>query len=244
MNLQRATTKSTAPGSIGRPIANAWIYWILANALGHIAGFSAFGIASLYINWGATADAAASVMDLTVPFAILGLFDGLFVGLAQGLVLQYFTGRRIVGEWVAFTTLGGIAAWVLGPIMGGLAIFIIWVLFYIVAGAIGGFVFGYAQRPTMLRNVDPESGWIVPNMIAGAVGVTVAIAFSSLWGGIGNASGIGGGVEVIIMSVGLGGLVYGAITARTLMRMLDYYTARAAYGSDEPTDDVSKLPVR
>ncbi len=244
MTLQQATNESPTARRAGRSTRNAWLYWILANGLGHVAGISAFGIVSLFINWAGTGNDAASVLDLAVPFALLGLFDGLMVGLAQGLVLRHFTGRGLLLEWALFTMLGGIAAWVLGPIVGGLTIPIIGVLFYVIAGGVAGLILGYGQRPTLMRNVDPEAAWLVPNMLAGAVGVTVAVAFSTLWASTGNAGGIAGGVEAIIVSVGLGGLAYGAMTARSLSRMLDYYAARSAYGTDEPTDDMTKLPVR
>jgi hypothetical protein len=51
-------------------------------------------------------------------------------------------------------------------------------------------------------------------------------------------------VEIIILAVGLGGLIYGAITARSFATMLDFHAARASYGSEEPREDVTKLPVR
>lgn len=221
-----------------------WVYWILANTIGHVAGISAFGILSLFISWTGADAGAGSVMDLALPFAVLGLLDGLLVGLAQGLVLKHFTGRALLGEWAVFTALGGIAAWVLGPMLGGMTIFIIGVLFYVVAGGIAGLVLGYAQRPTVLRQIDPEASWIMPNMLAGAVAVTVAVAFSSLWGSADNPGGIMAGVELAILSIGIGGLVYGAVTARSVARMLDYYAARTRYGSEEPTEDMSKLPAR
>jgi hypothetical protein len=243
MSFQAGQRKPTAenvhPATV-RPTTNAWIYWILANAIGHISGISAFGILSLFVTWGGSGD-VGSVLDLAIPFALLGLFDGLFLGLAQGLVLQYFTGRALLGEWVLFTALGGIAAWVLGPIVGGLAIVIIDILFYVVAGGVAGLLLGYSQRPSVQRHIDPQAAWIIPNIVAGALAVTVAIFFSSLWGG---AGGLGGGVESVLISFGVGGLIYGAVTARTVARILDYHAAQASLGSSEPSEDLTKLPVR
>jgi hypothetical protein len=242
MALQE-TTKPSIAQPTEQSTRNAWLYWILANAAGHIAGISAFGIISLFVTWGGTGE-VGSLVDLALPFAVLGLLDGILVGMAQGLVLQYFTKRPLLGEWALFTTLGGIAAWVPGPVVGGLTIFIIGILFYVIAGGIAGLVMGYAQRPTVQRHLDPLASWIIPNMIAGGVAVTVAIAFTSLWGSTEDTGGITGGVEVIIMAVGLGGMVYGAVTARPFARMLDYYVARQSYGSEEPVEDISKLPTR
>lgn len=242
MSLQQTTNQASNLTPDVPSTRNAWLYWILANAVGHIAGISAFGIVTLFINWGGSGGVAA-LFDLALPFAVLGLLDGLLVGLAQGLVVQHFTGRPLLGEWALFTTLGGIAAWVLGTLVGGLTIVIIGLLFYIAAGGIAGVLMGYAQRPTVQRHLDPQAGWIIPNMLAGSLAVTAGIAFSSLWGNPENTGGITGGVEIIILAVGLGGLLYGAVTARSFATMLDFYAARSSYGSDEPVEDVSKLPV-
>ncbi|MDQ3706349.1 MAG: hypothetical protein M3437_14265 [Chloroflexota bacterium] len=235
MALQKATNQTSNAQFTEQSMRNAWLYWILANALGHVAGISAFGIVSLFVTWGGSGE-TGSMLDLALPFALLGLLDGLMVGLTQGLVLQYFTKRPLLGEWALFSGLGGIAAWVLGPTIGGLAIVIIGIMFYVVGGGVAGVVMGFAQRPSALRHLDPQGAWVIPNMIAGALAATVAILFSSLLGGI------GGPVEVLILSVGLGGLVYGAVTARPLTRMLDYYVARANAGEEEePVEDLSKL---
>ncbi|HEX8599947.1 MAG TPA: hypothetical protein VF952_15715 [Chloroflexia bacterium] len=235
MALQKTTNEPSITQPAEQSMRNAWIYWILANALGHVAGISAFGIVSLFVTWGGSGEAGA-MLDLALPFAVLGLLDGLFLGLVQGLVLQYFTKRPLLGEWVLFSALGGIAAWVLGPTVGGVAIVIIGILFYVVGGGVAGVLMGFAQRPTVLRHLDPQGAWVIPNMVAGALAATIAIIFSSLMGGI------GGPVEVLILAVGLGGLVYGAVTARPLTRMLDYYVARANAGEEEePVEDLSKL---
>lgn len=222
-----------------RPISNAWIYWILATAIGHVAGVSAFGIVVLFVDLGTAS--GGSLLD-TVVFAVLGLMDGLLVGLAQGLVLQYFTGRKLLGEWVLFTALGGIAAWVLGPIMGALAVPIVDFLVYLVAGGVVGLLFGFAQRPTVQRHIDPGTNWVLPNMIAGGLAVTVAVFFSSLWTGTAGAATIE--VQAILLTVGVGGLIYGAVTARTVARMLDYYRTQASLGDSLPAEDLSKIPVR
>jgi hypothetical protein len=243
MALQETPNQSSNPHPALRSTRNAWLYWVLANAAGHVAGVSAFGIVSLFVTWGGSGDVAA-LLDLALPFAVLGVLDGLLLGLAQGLVVQHFTGRALLGEWALFTGLGGIAAWVLGTLVGGLTIFIVGILFYVIAGGIAGVLLGYSQRPTVQRHLDPQAGWIIPNMVAGGVAVTVAIGFSSFWGNPENTGNITGGVEVIILAVGLGGLVYGGITARSFATMLDFYAARASYGSDEPVEDITKLPVR
>ncbi|HEX8230422.1 MAG TPA: hypothetical protein VF826_14070 [Chloroflexia bacterium] len=235
MALQKTTNEPSTTQPVAQSMRNAWIYWILANALGHVAGISAFGIVSLFVTWGGSGEPGA-MLELALPFAVLGLLDGLFLGLVQGLVLQYFTKRPLLGEWVLFSALGGIAAWVLGPTVGGVAIVIIGIMFYVVGGGVAGVLMGFAQRPSVLRHLDPQGAWVIPNMIAGALAATIAIIFSSLMGGI------GGPVEVLILTVGLGGLVYGAVTARPLTRMLDYYVARANAGEEEePVEDLSKL---
>ncbi|MEA2575297.1 MAG: hypothetical protein QOH93_2595 [Chloroflexia bacterium] len=240
MALQETPKQTSGALPIVRSTRNAWVYWILANALGHLAGISAFGIVTLFVTWGGSGE-VGSVLDLALPFAVLGLLDGLMLGLAQGLVLQYFTGKRLLGEWMLFSGLGGIAGWVLGPTFGGLAIVIVGVLFYVVGGGVAGVLLGYAQRPTVLRHLDLQAAWVIPNMIAGALAATAGIAFASLWGGLNGATDLASGVGTIILAVGLAGLVYGAVTARTVMRILDYYVTNASEGDQEPLEDLSKL---
>jgi hypothetical protein len=236
---KQGKTESSIARAATRPLSNAWIYWILATAIGHVAGVSAFGILVLFVDLGAAS--GGSLLD-TVVFAVLGLLDGLLVGVAQGLVLQYFTGQKLLGEWVLFTALGGIAAWVLGPIMGALAVPIVDFLVYMVAGGVAGALFGFSQRPTVQRRLDPGTGWVPANLVAGALAVTFAVFFSSLWTGTAGAGTIE--VQAILLTVGVGGLIYGAVTARTVALMLDAYRTQSELGDSLPGEDLSKIPVR
>lgn len=227
------------PTPTAQSVRNAWIFWIFANALGHVAGISAFGIFNLVFSVGAIgSEGIGAAFGLVLPLAIFGLLDGLMLGLAQGLVLQRFTGRRILGEWLFVTSFGSIAAWVMGLMLGAFTSFDV-IFFVITLGLTVGAVIGLVQRPSLRRHLDPMGGWVIPNLLGGGVAVLVGTFMLNFLGSVAPESLAATGVGGLLLSVGVAGLAYGAITARPLMTLLDSY--RVSIDDSTAVDDISQI---
>jgi hypothetical protein len=90
-----------------------WLRWVVANALGEAIGLGAafligFGLLSRFED--------APTLLLAGGAVLLGILEGIVVGLAQGSILRRRLPQITLGRWVAATALGAFLAWTLGMI--------------------------------------------------------------------------------------------------------------------------------
>ena len=211
-----------------------WLRWVAANVLGEAVGLSAvllvgFGILGRAVEglpgaWPLVASVAAGVL--------LGVFEGIVVGAAQGIVLR----RRLPGlalrSWIAATVVGAIVAWGLGmlpsTLMGagaegaqGSAEAREW-LTYVMAAGMGlaaGVVLAFVQW-TALRTasgVRRAGLWLPANSLAWCLGMPVV--FLGM-GSIPAGASVAQAVPVVVAATAAAGAVVGAVHGAVLVRVL------------------------
>jgi hypothetical protein len=173
-----------------------WLAWTLATALGMLVGYLplAFLVGSL---------------DLGIARVIVPIITGILLGLAQWLVLRpYVTGSV---DWV-LNLAGG---WVVGYTLG---LFIVQLLAKTPLGMLVGYVvFGVIvslfQYPVLRREIPHLATWIIANVAGWTLG-----AYLSQWAaGAFFQNTLPTTFASVLVSVGITGLVAGAITAVALI---------------------------
>jgi hypothetical protein len=173
-----------------------WLAWTLATVLGMLIGYLplAFLVGSL---------------DLGFARVIVPIITGTLLGLAQWLVLRpYVTGSV---DWV-LNLAGG---WVVGFTLG---LFIVQLLSKTPLGMLAGYVaFGVIvalfQYPVLRREIPHLATWIIANV----AGWTLGAYLSQLAAGAIFQNAAPTTFTSVIVSVGVTGLVAGAITALALI---------------------------
>jgi hypothetical protein len=173
-----------------------WLGWTLATAIGMILGYltAAFIIGDL---------------DLGIARVVVPLLAGLFIGVAQWLVLRgYVTSSH---DWI----LNHAGGWVVGYALG---LFVVQALAQVAFGALVGFIlFGIIvalfQWPVLRREIPHLLFWILANVIGWTLGAFV----SQLIAGVLFNGAPPSLVTSTLVSVGITGLIAGAITAVALI---------------------------
>ena len=173
-----------------------WAAWTLATAIGMILGYlpSAFLVGA---------------MSLGVSRVVVPILAGILLGIAQWLVLrQYVNGCR---DWI----LNHAGGWVVGFMLG---FFVAQLLVNIPYGAVIGFLlFGVIvalfQWPVLRREVPNLWIWILANVIAWTLGAWI----SGLIAGPIFENTKPSLVFSTVLTVGITGLIGGAITALALV---------------------------
>jgi hypothetical protein len=173
-----------------------WLAWTLATALGMLIGYLplAFLVGSL---------------DLGVARVIVPIITGILLGLAQWLVLRPYITASV--DWV----LNHAAGWVVGYTLG---LFVVQLLAKTLLGTLLGYIaFGVIislfQYPVLRREIPHLATWIIANV----AGWTLGAYLSQLAAGAFFQSAAPNTLTSVLVSVGITGLVAGAITALALI---------------------------
>ena len=148
-------------------------------------------------------------LDLGLARVIVPIITGILLGLAQWLVLRPYIVHS--HDWI----LNHAAGWVVGFSIG---LFIVQLLSKTPLGMLLGFIaFGAIvalfQYPTLRREIPHLSTWILANVI----GWTLGAYLSQLAGGVFLHNTAPSALVSVLVSVGITGLVAGAITGLALI---------------------------
>ena len=184
-----------------------WLAWTLATALGMLAGYLPLAL-------------VIGSIDLGLARVLVPIITGLLLGLAQWLVLRpYITASY---DWI----LNHAAGWVAGYTVG---LFVVQLLAKTPLGQLLGYMaFGAIvalfQYPALRREIPHLSSWLAANI----VGWTLGAYLSQLAGSLVFRGALPDTFTSVLVSVGITGLVAGAITAVALIwivRQPDQLTA-------------------
>ena len=181
---------------VNRNEVGLWLAWTAATVLGMLAGYLPLAL-------------VVGSLDLGLARVLVPIITGLVLGLAQWLALRPYVVRS--HDWI----LNHAAGWVVGFAIG---LFIVQLLSKTPLGMLVGFVvFGMLvavfQYPTLRREIPHLSTWIIANVI----GWTLGAYLSQIAGGILYQNGAPSLVASVLVSVGLTGLVAGAVTGLALI---------------------------
>jgi hypothetical protein len=173
-----------------------WIAWTLATALGMLIGYLPL---ALLVN----------SIDLGLARVIVPIITGILLGVAQWLVLRPYVARSY--DWVLNHAVG----WVVGFTLG---LFIVQLLSRTPVGMLIGFMASGAlvavfQYPTLRREIPHLAPWLLANV----VGWTLGAYLSQLALGLFVKGSAPTTFTSVLVSVGITGLVAGAITALALI---------------------------
>ncbi len=209
-----------------------WLRWVGANALGEAIGLSAvllvgFGmlgplVAGLPGAWPAVISLAAGVL--------LGVFEGLVVGGAQGVVLRSRLPQVALRTWILATIIGAMVAWGLGMLPStlmassggetqGSAQMPEWITYAMAAGLglIAGVVLALPQWVAMRKHVRHGWLWLPANSLAWLVGMP--IVFLGM-GSIPTGASVAQAIPIVVAATAAAGAVVGAIHGTVLVKAL------------------------
>lgn len=170
-----------------------WISWTLATGLGMLLGYLPLAL-------------LIGSMDLGLARVLVPILTGILLGLAQWLALRPYVAKS--HDWI----LNHAAGWVVGF---GIGMFIVQWLSKTPVGMLAGFIcFGAIvalfQYPILRREIPHLGTWVIVNVL----GWTLGAYISQLAAGIFfNSKVLPTTVTSVLVSVGITGLVAGAITA-------------------------------
>jgi hypothetical protein len=175
---------------------NLWIAWALATALGMLIGYLPFAF-------------VVGSLDLGLARILVPIISGIFLGLAQWLVLRPYITES--SDWV----LNHAAGWMAGFTLG---LFIVQLLSKTPVGMLIGFIsFGLIvavfQYPVLRREIPHLATWVIANVIGWTIGAYLA----QLAIGIFFQNVVPTTFTSVLVSVGFTGLVAGAITGVALI---------------------------
>jgi len=211
-----------------------WLRWVLANALGEAVGLSTV----LLVGFGVLGSAVEGlpgawpfVASLTAGI-LLGVFEGIVVGAAQGIVLRRRLPELPLRSWIVATVIGAMVAWGLGMLPSTLmaggagegqaaAEMPEWLTYVMAAGLglVAGVILAFVQW-TILRTtsgVRRASLWLPANSLAWLVGMPVV--FLGM-GSIPAGASVGQAVPIVVAATTTAGAVVGAIHGIVLVKML------------------------
>jgi hypothetical protein len=186
-----------------------WLAWTLATAFGMLLGYLPLAL-------------LVSSFDLGLARVLVPILTGLLLGLAQWLVLRPYITQSY--DWI----LNHAAGWVVGFALG---IFVVQLLSRTPLGTLLGYIaFGIIvavfQYPALRREIPHLAPWVVANVL----GWTLGAYLSQLAANLLFQNTLPSPLVSVLVSVGVTGLVAGAITALALIwivRQPDQLAARA-----------------
>jgi hypothetical protein len=173
-----------------------WLSWTLATAFGMLIGYLLLAL-------------LVGSLDLGVARVIVPIISGIFLGLAQWLVLRPYISKSY--DWILNHAVG----WVVGYTLG---LYIVQLLSKTPLGMLVGFIsFGVIvalfQYPALRREIPHLATWILANV----TGWTLGAYLSLLAAGVFLQSKVATTFTSVLVTVGITGLVAGAITALALI---------------------------
>jgi hypothetical protein len=212
-----------------------WLWWVLANALGEAVGLSAvlvvgFGVLSPRL---AGLSGAWPALLAVIGGALLGIYEGVVVGAAQGAVLRLRLPGLSMRTWIIATVIGAMVAWGLGMLPSTMmsanasesqaaAEMPEWVTYAMAAGmgAVAGVILALAQWVALrsLRSgVNRAALWLPANALAWLCGMP--LVFLGM-GAIPAGASMLQALPIIIAATAPAGAVVGAIHGLVLVKAL------------------------
>lgn len=176
-----------------------WLAWTFATALGMIVGYLPLAL-------------LVGSLDLGVALVIVPIISGTLLGLAQWLVLRPYITKSY--DWILNQAVG----WVVGFTLG---LFVVQLLSKTPLGMLVGFMaFGLIvalfQYPILRREIPHLVSWIVANVIGWTLGAFLSQLMASAF----FQNSLPTTFTSVLISVGITGLVAGAITALAFIRIV------------------------
>ena len=173
-----------------------WLAWTFATALGMLIGYLLLVL-------------LVGSLDLGVARVLVPIISGIFLGLAQWLVLRPYISKSY--DWILNHAVG----WVVGFTLG---LYVVQLLSKTPLGMLVGFIsFGLIvalfQYPALRREIPHLATWILANV----TGWTVGAYLSLLATGVFFQNNLPTTFTSVLVSVGITGLVAGAITGLALI---------------------------
>jgi hypothetical protein len=173
-----------------------WLAWTLATALGMLIGYLPLAL-------------MVGLLDLGVARVIVPIISGVLLGLAQWLVLRPYISKSY--DWILNHAVGWVAGFTLG-------LFVVQLLSKTPIGMLVGFIsFGVIvalfQYPALRREIPHLASWILANV----TGWTLGSYLSMLAAGVFFHNAVPTTFTSVLVTVGITGLVAGAITGLALI---------------------------
>ncbi|MDV6014241.1 hypothetical protein [Haloechinothrix sp. LS1_15] len=197
-------------------------HWILAFLVGELIGFVPPAVAGA-----ALVAIAAAPIGLVAGLTVAGAVEGTVLGIAQAWVLRAHAPAVNRRRWIVVTTAAAGYAWLVGMVIGTYgpdsplppAIFVV---LAVLAGVSALLAMGAGQWLVLRRAVAGAGRWVWVTAGAWLVGVMIPVGALSI---LPDGWPLAGHVAVAIVSAVLMGVTVGALTGRTLARLV-YGTAR------------------
>ena len=173
-----------------------WLAWTFATALGMLVGYLPLAL-------------LVGSLDLGFARVIVPIISGIFLGLAQWLVLRPYISKSY--DWILNHAVG----WVVGYTLG---LYVVQLLSKTSLGMLVGFIsFGVIvalfQYPALRREIPHLATWILANV----AGWTLGAYLSLLAAGVLFQNKVPTTFASVLVSVGITGFVAGAITGLALI---------------------------
>ena len=173
-----------------------WLAWTFATALGMLIGYLPLAL-------------LVGSLDLGFARVIVPIISGIFLGLAQWLVLRPYISKSY--DWILNHAVG----WVVGYTLG---LYVVQLLSKTSVGMLVGFIcFGLIvaifQYPALRREIPHLASWILANV----AGWTLGAYLSLLAAGVLFQNKVPTTFASVLVSVGITGFVAGAITGLALI---------------------------
>jgi hypothetical protein len=173
-----------------------WLAWTFATALGMLIGYLSLAL-------------LVGSLDLGIARVIVPIISGIFLGLAQWLVLRPYISKSY--DWILNHAVG----WVVGYTLG---LYVVQLLSKTPLGMLIGFIsFGVIvalfQYPALRREIPHLATWILANV----TGWTLGAYLSLLAAGVLFQNKVPTTFTSVLVTVGITGVVAGAITGLALI---------------------------
>ncbi|HEY9641587.1 MAG TPA: hypothetical protein V6C57_13950 [Coleofasciculaceae cyanobacterium] len=156
-----------------------WEEWVVAMAIAELVGIGMIAIARIAIH-------PVDRVGMIASLHIVGLLQGIVLGLAQWLVLRHYI--QHVGKWVLVTAIAALIAWLIGiqaivimafstslniDLTAGMRTTVLLREAFLLGAWVGG-VMGFAQWLVLKAHIRRAVLWIMVNALAWALGLSVA----------------------------------------------------------------------
>lgn len=223
-----------------------WGRWIAANALGELLGLGLIGL----VVGGVASRSPSSIPSWVIlpGVLLLGMLEGVLVGLCQGWVLREALPHFRMAVWIRATAAGALLAWVLGVLpstlmdMGGASSTpqnapaepSQWVQWLLAAalGVVAGPILSGVQWFVLRRHVARAGWWIPANSLAWAVGmplVFIAVGTAAETGSL-TLRGALFALGIIAAAGSVVGMIHGLVLVRLLKLDPPWKVVRAPAG--------------